>query len=320
MTEKREKYQVRPTDEIFRQLTEPIPEEALSTDEGRGFPLTSIKAAYILERLNQVFGLLGYGWRYAVGPHRLETAGGKEEILVEVALQWRLIDAIDQGDGYCYPVYWGRHLTSDGTIVHEGWHFQTRPLPRVWSEPIFATGGSAANRKGGVPLTDAYRSAVTNAITKAAGRMGVGIEVWKGQTDAPPGKASTKGKRRTRHKPAAKPKAGTKGSNSANGGFATLTAMMEAAQAELSKLNGVPGDQEAEAATLQNLARLMKKAKLEMQPTRLLRVLLGEGPVSQRRVMAVCNFLSSKSLSAENIAMLNTAAWEEPWEDTKASD
>lgn len=37
-----------------------FPDEALSTDSSRGFDLTSVKAQYVVERLNDVFGINGW--------------------------------------------------------------------------------------------------------------------------------------------------------------------------------------------------------------------------------------------------------------------
>ena len=37
-------------------------QKALSADTSRGFQLASIKIAYVIERLNKVFGLCGIGW------------------------------------------------------------------------------------------------------------------------------------------------------------------------------------------------------------------------------------------------------------------
>ena len=50
----------------------------------RGFELTSIKAAYVIERLNEVFSTCGIGWRYVHAP--FEFIDG--EVLTEVALQY----------------------------------------------------------------------------------------------------------------------------------------------------------------------------------------------------------------------------------------
>jgi hypothetical protein len=46
------------------------PTKPLSSDTSRGFELTSFKAAYVIERLNDVFGPCGQGWRYATAPSR----------------------------------------------------------------------------------------------------------------------------------------------------------------------------------------------------------------------------------------------------------
>lgn len=47
---------------IYKALSAEFPEEALSTDNSRGFDLTSVKAQYVIERLNEVLGLSG--WRF----------------------------------------------------------------------------------------------------------------------------------------------------------------------------------------------------------------------------------------------------------------
>jgi hypothetical protein len=63
-----------------------FPAEALSADTSRGFELTSIKAAFVVERLNEVFGPCGTGWRYAHSP--FEWLEG--EVITEVAKQFQV--------------------------------------------------------------------------------------------------------------------------------------------------------------------------------------------------------------------------------------
>ena len=47
-------------------------------DTSRGFELTSIKAAYVIERLNEVFGPCGIGWRYVSSPFQeMESDNGR---------------------------------------------------------------------------------------------------------------------------------------------------------------------------------------------------------------------------------------------------
>jgi len=48
---------------VYTKLKEPFAKEALSTDSSRGFDLTSIKAQYVVERLNEVCGV--GNWRHS---------------------------------------------------------------------------------------------------------------------------------------------------------------------------------------------------------------------------------------------------------------
>ena len=153
------------SDTQIRALRAPFPAEALSADTSRGFELTSIKAAYVIERLNDVFGICGVGWRCVHAPFEsIITADERTEILTEVALQYRL--SIDEQRG-CPPLEW-----------RDGWR-PDHDRERVWSEPVYAVGGHGLGR-GGVPYTDARKSAVTDGLTKAASMLGVGHQVFKG--------------------------------------------------------------------------------------------------------------------------------------------
>lgn len=319
-TEEKESYQVSVTIksivgdvdraksvEVFGLLSEPMPAEALHEDNSRGFLLTSIKAAFVIERLNATLGLLGFGWRYAHSDAKIETASGHEEVTLRVALQWRVCEQAE-GEGFCGPVYW-RDRRSPNRAERE-WAFAKGP--QVWSEPIFAHGGANAKRKGSLPYKDACQSAVTNGITKAASRLGVGLEVFKGEQEPPysdePQQTGARRARAARGKsksttvPAPKKKPG-KDTN-----FATLTAMQKAAVAEVDKLAAVEG--QADARTVQALAHRMSALGLKMQTARLIHLLLGKGELSQQRIMGINNFLLSAKLSAENIDTLNATAWE----------
>lgn len=137
-------------------LRRDFPQEAMSEDNSRGFALISIKAMYIIERLNDVFGLCGTGWRYA---HTQEQDNGGE-LGLELVLQY----AVDGGG----PAYY----YEEGKWVGRG---------NGWSEPIYAFGGKKIGRNGMSPYTDTRKSAVTDALTKAASVLGVGTTVFKGQ-------------------------------------------------------------------------------------------------------------------------------------------
>ena len=156
------------TDQQLQAIQAPFPPEALSPDTSRGFELTSIKAAYVFERLNQVFGPCGIGWRYVHSPfEEVQSHDGRVEILTEVALQYRF-KATNDCTG-CDKVVWETQ-TGD-------WAFCASN--HDWSEPICACGGRSLG-KGSVAFTDARKSAVTDGLTKAASLLGIGHDVFKG--------------------------------------------------------------------------------------------------------------------------------------------
>jgi len=78
-------------DEREKLLKKDFPKEALSADTSRGFQLTSIKAAYVIERLNDVFGLCGEGWKYKFSKFK-EPEDGEGEVGVKVSLWYRKLD------------------------------------------------------------------------------------------------------------------------------------------------------------------------------------------------------------------------------------
>lgn len=159
------------TQEQLQALKAPFPDAALSADTSRGFELTSIKAAYVIERLNDVFGVCGIGWRYVHSDFEmLDTKNGGVEVITEVAFQYRLAD-IQEGTHGCPPIEW--------CPLTKGWSCHDASAAAAWSEPIFACGGKLVV-KGGAPYTDARKSAVTDGLTKAASMLGVGHTVFKG--------------------------------------------------------------------------------------------------------------------------------------------
>jgi hypothetical protein len=153
----------------------------LSADTSRGFELTSIKAAFVIERLNEVFGPCGIGWRYVHSPfEEVQTGNGRVEIVTEVAFQYRF-HATNDCTG-TDPVTWNAQ-TND-------WAFRNGHSNQDWSHPIYSCGGKSLGKGGGV-ITDARKSAVTDGLTKAASMIGVGHEVFKGQVRVGRGSGQT---------------------------------------------------------------------------------------------------------------------------------
>jgi hypothetical protein len=110
---------------LISKLRVPLPAEAISRNRNTG--LFAIKAAYVVERLNEVFGL--NGWRFA--PEVVESG---RMVVVKGAL---LVPAYD---------------------IH-----------------IEQFGGNDHSDRG-----DAYKGACTDALSKCASYLEIGIEVYKG--------------------------------------------------------------------------------------------------------------------------------------------
>ena len=128
---------------LEEKLKADFPEEAYSADNSRGFELTSIKAAYVIERLNEVFGLCGTGWKYEVSKFDNaldDTTGSVAEVGVKVKLWYKM----ENGE---------------------------------WSEPITHVGGKRVVKGN---YTDARKSAITDGLTKIASMLGVGHKAFKG--------------------------------------------------------------------------------------------------------------------------------------------
>ena len=144
---------------IYEQLSRPFPNNAYNVDSSRGFALIGIRGAFVIERLNEVFGIVGDGWRFAHSP--FEEHG--REIVTEVVLQYR----VESGT----KAYAWNPLSESFDVVQES--------SSVWSEPVYGVGGNQKG-SGGVPMSDARKSAISAGLSKAASRIGVGVDAYKG--------------------------------------------------------------------------------------------------------------------------------------------
>lgn len=120
---------------IYDLLKADFPAEAYTEDTSRGFALTSLKAQYVVDRLNEVLGLEGW-----------ELTGEYKEI--------------EEG-----VLYFGKltAIIGDRTVIRE-------------------SVGFSRDKKN---VGDAYKSARTEALSKAASHLGVGDAMYKGLI-APP--------------------------------------------------------------------------------------------------------------------------------------
>jgi len=133
-------------------LEAPFPREAMSKDSSRGFDLTSIKAQWVVDRLNNVFGIFG----------------------------WDFKPSFEQSANHvlCHGV-----LTVRQTISTFQQETSDHPLSSATQETFLrevAQTGSHEIRKN---IGDAYKSASTDCLGKAASWLGIGNDVFKGNID-----------------------------------------------------------------------------------------------------------------------------------------
>ncbi|HYG84561.1 MAG TPA: hypothetical protein VD907_06835 [Verrucomicrobiae bacterium] len=121
------------TDEIRQRLREPLPKEAVKPHPTKNY-LSTIKAIYVVERLNDVFG---------VGMWKLTS------------------EVIDNST---------KHIVVKSHLV----------IPEYEIELESYGGNDNAD------LGDAYKGATTDALTKMASMLEIGIDVFKGYGNNPP--------------------------------------------------------------------------------------------------------------------------------------
>jgi Rad52/22 family double-strand break repair protein len=115
--------------ELVRALYQPMPPEAIQPHPTKDY-LSSVKAIFVIERLNEVFGMGGWSYRTEV----IEASPDSLMVVVRVVLR--------------VPAYGIR---------------------------LEQFGGSDNKDRG-----DAYKGAVTDALSKCASYLGVAIDVYKG--------------------------------------------------------------------------------------------------------------------------------------------
>jgi len=121
-------------------LSKPLPEDALKKHPTKTF-LTSIKAMYVVERLNDVFGPCGWDFEHDIVGNTTTHSGGKDVpfVLVHGRIYMREFDLYT-------PIQYGGHETDTKNV-----------------DP-----------------SDGYKSAVTDALSKCASTLEIGIQVYKG--------------------------------------------------------------------------------------------------------------------------------------------
>ena len=127
------------TEEIRDKLRAPLPDEAIKQHPTKSF-LSTIKAIYIVERLNDVFGIGGWDQEHEI-----------------------ISDTED------YVAVRGRILYDEHGHPDDGFRGKTP----------FQYGGHKKTGKNTEPA-DGYKSAVTDCMSKCASYLEIGIDVFKG--------------------------------------------------------------------------------------------------------------------------------------------
>ena len=138
--------------QIWKQL-KTVPETAQKKiTGGRLKGMTDIKPQWRLQKLTEVFGPIGIGWYY------------------EVTKQWIVNPEINTNEQSAF-VNINLYVKADGE----------------WSKPIFGNGGSSfvAKERNGLYLSDeAYKMALTDAISVASKQLGLASDVYMGYSDS----------------------------------------------------------------------------------------------------------------------------------------
>jgi len=121
--------------EYREQLSAPLPAEAIKPHPTRPY-LSTIKSAYIIERINDVFGIGGWDFEHEIiGSVK---SGERPYIICKGRIYIKKFDIYS-------PIQYGGHIANSEEIV------------------------------------DAYKSAITDALTKCSSYLEIGIQVFKGK-------------------------------------------------------------------------------------------------------------------------------------------
>lgn len=131
--------------ELWKQFEKTAEEAKKPIEAGRLKGFTDINPVWRFRRLTEVFGAVGYGWKYEITSQRLSPgADGVITAFVDVNLYYK---------------------TSDG----------------VWSEPIPGIGGSAfvTKEKNGMYTSDeCFKMALSDAIGTACKALGMSADIY----------------------------------------------------------------------------------------------------------------------------------------------
>ena len=141
---------------IWDQVKTPPPEVLKKIKGGRLRGMTDISPQWRLQKMTELFGVVGEGWKYTID--QLWTADGSDEQVCAFAR----------------------------VSVYYKLESERPPGSSLWSAPIPGIGGSMliAKETGGLHTSDeAYKMAVTDALSVAMKAMGLGADIYFGKTN-----------------------------------------------------------------------------------------------------------------------------------------
>lgn len=129
----------------YNQLRQ-VPQEAQKQFNNGRFSGTDINPMWRIKKMTEVFGICGIGWYYEVVNRHLEKSTDNVTICAFVSVNL--------------------YINLDGT----------------WSKPIYGEGGNtftSMNKYDNVITTDeAFKMALTDAVSNATKQLGLGADVW----------------------------------------------------------------------------------------------------------------------------------------------
>lgn len=125
-----------------------VPSDALKPIKaGRLKGMSDVNPMWRMKRMTEIFGPIGFGWRYEIVKQWTETYGNEVKCFCNVNL------------------------------------FVRDPETKEWSEPIPGSGGSAIvsmESKGAYVNDEGYKMALTDALSIAMKPLGIGGNIWYG--------------------------------------------------------------------------------------------------------------------------------------------
>ena len=126
-----------------------VPADALKKIKaGRLNGMSDINPMWRIKRLTEIFGPVGFGWKYTIDRQWTEAYGVEVKVFCNISLYVR------------------------------------DPETKEWSDAIPGVGGSAvvSNEKNGPYVNDeAYKMALTDALSIAMKPLGIGGDIWYGE-------------------------------------------------------------------------------------------------------------------------------------------